>query len=183
VNVTWETDAIVPGLERAAAKGLSVIKIHSHPTGYAEFSRTDNDSDAQLLPMVRGWVEADVPHGSAVMLPDGEMFGRVMTGNKEFEPIASVSVAGDELLFWYPNAGRGGIPDFAASHAQAFDQGTIERLQRLSIAVIGASGTGSPVIEQLMRLGVGELVIVDDDTVEDRNINRILNSTMDDAAK
>ena len=32
-----------------------------------------------------------------------------------------------------------------------------------------------------MRLGVGELVIVDDDKVEDRNINRIINSTMADA--
>jgi hypothetical protein len=49
--------------------------------------------------------------------------------------------------------------------------------------VIGASGTGSPVIEQLVRLGVGELLIVDDDEIEDRNINRILNSTMEDAEK
>ena len=48
--------------------------------------------------------------------------------------------------------------------------------------MIGASGTGSPVIEQLMRLGVGELVR-DDDLTEDRNVNRILNSTMQDAAK
>jgi hypothetical protein len=31
-----------------------------------------------------------------------------------------------------------------------------------------------------MRLGVGEIVLVDDDVMEDRNVNRILNSTMDD---
>src|ERR1700733_984441 len=37
VNVTWETDAIVPALERATAKGLSVVKVHSHPTGHGEF--------------------------------------------------------------------------------------------------------------------------------------------------
>lgn len=181
VRVTWETDAIVPALERATAKGLSVVKVHSHPTGYAEFSRTDDESDRMLLPMVRGWVEADVPHGSAVLLPDGEMFGRVMDAAGEFELLSSISVAADDLHFWYPNSGRSAVPGFAASHAQAFDEGTIERLQRLSIAVIGASGTGSPVIEQLMRLGVGELVIVDDDKVEDRNINRIINSTMEDA--
>ena len=155
--------------------------MHSHPTGYAEFSHVDDKSDAALLPMVRGWSEADVPHGSAVMLPDGEMFGRVMKTDNTFEPLASISVAGDDLHFWYPNAGRSDVPGFTASHAQAFEEGTIERLERLSIAVIGASGTGSPVIEQLMRLGVGELVIVDDDKVEDRNINRIINSTMADA--
>ena len=33
-----------------------------------------------------------------------------------------------------------------------------------------------------MRLGVGEIVIVDDDRMETRNINRILNSTMQDVA-
>jgi hypothetical protein len=183
VNVTWATDAIVPSLERATAKGLSVVKVHSHPTGYGEFSRTDDISDKQLLPMVRGWVEADVPHGSAVMLPEGDMFGRVMGTSGRLEPLAGINVAGEDLLFWYPSSGRARVPDFAASHAQAFDDGTIERLQRLSIAVIGASGTGSPVIEQLMRLGVGELVIVDDDKVEDRNVNRILNSTMSDTER
>jgi hypothetical protein len=36
------------------------------------------------------------------------------------------------------------------------------------------------VVEQLMRLGVGEIVVVDDDRMEARNVNRILNSTMND---
>jgi len=72
------------------------------------------------------------------------------------------------------------LPGFVASHAQAFDDGTIERLRRLSIAVIGCSGTGGPTIEQLFRLGAGELVPVDDDHMEDRNVNRIPNSTMQD---
>src|SRR5207248_1647243 len=61
-----------------------------------------------------------------------------------------------------------------------FGEGTVQRLRRLSIAVIGCSGTGGPVIEQLFRLGVGELVLVDDDHMEDRNVNRIPNSTMQD---
>jgi hypothetical protein len=117
------------------------------------------------------------------MLPDGQLFGRILRKDGVFEPIATISVAGDDLHFWYADKGSVALPSFVASHAQAFDDGTIERLRRLSIAVIGCSGTGSPVIEALMRLGVGELVIVDDDTMEDRNVNRIINSTMDDAGK
>lgn len=73
------------------------------------------------------------------------------------------------------------MPSFVASHAQAFDDGTIERMQKMSFAVIGASGTGSPTVEQLARLGAGEIVSVDHDIAEERNINRILNSTMDNA--
>lgn len=180
--VTWSPDYIANILERAAAEKLSVVKIHSHPSGYAAFSATDDEGDARLLPMIRGWIEADIMHGSAVMLPDGQMFGRILHG-AAFEPIECISVAGDDLHFWYADAGSVELPSFVASHAQAFDEGTIARLRRLSIAVIGASGTGSPVIEQFMRLGVGELVIVDDDCMEDRNVNRILNSTMKDAAE
>lgn len=182
VSVTWQTDTVEDILNRAEAEGLSFIKIHSHPNGYPAFSPTDDRSDGLLLPMVRDSTEIDAPHGSAIMLPSGEVFGRVLVQDK-LMPIECVNVVGDDLQFWYPAGGDKSIPSFAASHAQIFDEGTIERLRRLAVAVVGCSGTGSPVIEQLFRLGVGEIVLVDDDHIEDRNVNRILNSTMDDAAK
>lgn len=179
--MTWQTDEIAPLLDRATAERLSVIKVHSHPGGHPKFSASDDQSDEKLIPMIRGWVEADIPHGSAVMLPGGQMFGRVWGPGQGFTPIECINIVGDDLYFWYANAGRNDLPGFVASHAQAFDEGTIERLQRLSIAVIGVSGTGSPTIEQLMRLGAGEIVTVDNDITEDRNVNRILHSTARDA--
>lgn len=181
-TVRWSPDYIAPILDRAASEGLTVVKVHSHPNGYAAFSSVDDEGDSRLLPMIKGWVEGDYLHGSAVMLPDGQMFGRVWRDGA-FEAIDCISVAGDDLFFWYADAGNLEVPDFAASHAQAFDDGTIERLQRLSAAVIGASGTGSPSVEQLMRLGCGEIVNVDHDVMEERNVNRIINSTMEDAAE
>nr|WP_183932686.1 ThiF family adenylyltransferase [Rhizobium leucaenae] len=181
VGVVWSPDYIAGILERATEKGLSVVKVHSHPGGYPKFSDVDDIGDHKLLPMIRGWVEADIPHGSVVMLPTGEMFGRALVDDNEMRTISGISVAGDDLLFWYPNTGDVEMPSFVTSHAQAFDEGTIERLRKLSIGVVGCSGTGSPVIEQLVRLGVGEVVMVDDDPIEDRNVNRVINSTMDDA--
>ncbi|MDP9316780.1 MAG: ThiF family adenylyltransferase [Chloroflexota bacterium] len=179
-RVTWPPEVIEPMLDRAETEHLSVIKIHSHPAGYTRFSPTDDEGDARLLPMIRGWIGADIPHGSVVMLPDGQMFGRILEGSGQLIPIAVINVVGHDLLFWYPYGGSAELPSFVASHAQAFDEGTVQRLRRLSVAVIGCSGTGSPLVEQLFRLGVGELVLVDDDQMEDRNINRILNSTMQD---
>ena len=179
--VTWAPEDIIPLLERATEESLSVVKVHSHPNGYSDFSGIDDKGDNLLLPIIRDWVEADVPHGSAVMLPGGKIFGRVLWHDTTFEPIDCVSVAGDDLHFWYADFKTGDVPNFLASHAPVFDEGTIQRMRRLSIAVVGASGSGSPVIEQLMRLGVGEIVIVDPDCVEERNINRILNSTRSDA--
>jgi hypothetical protein len=179
--VSWPPEFIEPLLERAAAERLSVVKVHSHPTGYAAFSTTDDEGDARLLPMIRGWIEADIPHGSAVILPDGQMFGRHLRADNNFAPLEMISVIGDDLHFWYADTGSVEVPSFVASHAQAFDDGTIERLRRLSFAVIGASGTGSPTFEQLMRLGAALIVVVDDDQMEYRNVNRIVNSTMKDA--
>lgn len=105
VRVTWVPEAIEHLLERASAEGLSVIKIHSHPTGYAAFSGRDDKGDERLLPMIRGWVEADIPHGSAVMLPDGQMFGRILGAGPGLMPLSVINVVGDDLHFWYPDAG------------------------------------------------------------------------------
>ncbi len=42
------------------------------------------------------------------------------------------------------------------------------------IAVVGAGGLGSPVLLALAAAGVGELVVIDDDTVERTNLQRQL---------
>lgn len=181
VSMTWNTDLIAHLLDKAEAEGLSVVKIHSHPDGSPRFSSTDDNSDEKLLPAICGWIDADVPHGSVVMLPDGQMFGRVLWNDSQFQRLACITVIGPDIQFWYAEDNYNNSADFAASHAQAFGQGTTAKLQRLSVAVVGCSGTGSIVIEQLVRLGVGRLILVDDDQVEPRNVNRLLNSTMDDA--
>jgi hypothetical protein len=181
VNLTWPTDIIVPLLDKAEKDGLSVIKIHCHPSGYRRFSAIDDAGDQKLLPAICGWVQAKIPHGSVVMLPNGQMFGRVLWYGDTFVPITCISVTGPDLRFWHSTHDPLTPVEFTVSHSQAFGQGTTDLLRRLSIAVIGCSGTGGPIIEQLVRLGVGELVLVDNDHAEERNINRIPYSTLEDA--
>jgi hypothetical protein len=48
------------------------------------------------------------------------------------------------------------------------------RLAAMKVAVVGASGTGSLVAELLMRAGCKDILVIDDDVVELRNLNRIL---------
>jgi hypothetical protein len=178
--LSWRTEAIIPALERAAAKKFSIVKVHSHPTGYERFSALDDASDGALFPSLYGWL-GDAPfHASAVMLPDGRMFGRMVDETNAFNALDRISVAGDDLHFW--DGARDAVEaGFMLRNAQAFGAGTAAILRRLSIAVIGCSGTGSPLIEQLVRLGVGRLVLVDPDSVEEKNLNRILHTTMADA--
>jgi integrase len=62
-----------------------------------------------------------------------------------------------------------------------FGARTADLLGRLTVGIVGVSGTGSPIIEMLVRLGVGRLVLVDDDTVEVKNLNRIYGTRRRDA--
>jgi hypothetical protein len=179
-RVTWSTQRLVPLLESAAQRDLAILKIHSHPGGYANFSSIDDESDKDLFNSVFGWTDSRFPHASAVMLPEGRMFGRAILPDGSFQPLDSILVPGDDLLFWIPERG-GALPSFAQRHAQLFGSGTTRRLREMSVAVVGCSGTGSPVIEQLARLGVGRLVIIDPDRVEEKNLNRILNASREDA--
>jgi len=91
------------------------------------------------------------------------------------EPINLVAVYGDDIhLFWSDD-------DQPLQRPMAFSEQMRSELGRLTAAVIGYSGTGSIAAEQLARIGFGGMVVVDFDQVEDRNLNRIINSTLTDA--
>jgi hypothetical protein len=171
---------LVPLLQEAAKKDLAILKVHSHPGWYAQFSHIDDDSDNDVFKSVFGWTDSKFPHCSAVMLPDGRMFGRAVMPDGAFQPLDSILIPGDDILIWHGTS-PGPLPGFVERHAQLFGAGTTRQLRELSIAIVGCSGTGSPVVEQLARLGVGRLVLVDRDYVEQKNLNRILNASMEDA--
>ena len=64
----------------------------------------------------------------------------------------------------------------------AFTGGMTAELDRLVAVVIGVSGTGSIIAEQAARLGFGRVILIDFDKIERKNLNRILNSNLSQAA-
>lgn len=179
--VNWSTTMVIPFLEKASRKGMALLKIHSHPGGYRDFSETDDKSDRELFESVYGWMEDEEPHASAIMLPDGEIFGRIMHSDLSDQPIDRITICGDDIILWDKNHANCKIQEFEKRTSQAFGAGTTSILKSLKITIVGCSGTGSPVIEQLVRLGVGQVVLVDPDRIEEKNLNRIINSTIKDA--
>ena len=51
------------------------------------------------------------------------------------------------------------------------------KLLQSKVAIIGAGGLGGTVLELLARMGIGELIIADKDTIGDSNLNRQILST------
>lgn len=179
-RLTWSTEILLPVLEEAIKHNLSIIKIHSHPGGYEQFSMCDDESDKDLFSSIVGWVEGPGPHASTIMLPNGSIFGRVFWSSGDISPLDSILVVGDNISIWTKKTATT-PPAFTQRHNQLFGSGTLNILRQLAVAVVGCSGTGGPVIEQLARLGIGKLVLVDPDRVEVKNLNRIPNTTMADA--
>ncbi len=176
-RITWPTDLVEQVLREAFDKQEAIVKVHSHPGGYRQFSSTDDDSDRKLFSSIAMFLNDELPHASIIMLPDGEMFGRVIENEGQVTGLLeSLMVVGHDLSIWRSEHNETQTEAFDLRHLQAFGSGTITLLKNLSVAIVGCSGTGSIVAEQLARLGVGRLVLVDPDKVEDKNLNRILNS-------
>lgn len=60
-----------------------------------------------------------------------------------------------------------------ASEAFATGDEMLERISKLKVAVIGAGGTGSVVIETLAKRGVRDIKIYDSDVIEQSNVDRL----------
>ncbi|MCS6115938.1 ThiF family adenylyltransferase [Shewanella baltica] len=179
--VQWLTQDFVPILNEAEKNNLAIVKVHSHPKGYSQFSDVDNESDKELYPSIYSWSESDLPSLSAILLPNNELIVRHVSDSGIFTPV-SVTIIGDEVHntpveFSLPRE----VSDFEVRNLQVFGSKTRDTLSRMNIAVVGCSGTGAPVIEQLNRLGVGELKLFDPDIVEHKNLNRITNTKTVDA--
>lgn len=180
IRVRWKVEAALPAINEAIQRGCSVLKIHSHPPGADDFSAYDDASDREFFGAINRVSDGTVIGVSAVMKPDGSIFARAVSGDGVFE-LARVMVVGDDIGVFGREI-HAAHDEAAQRTRQAFGDHTTATLRSLRIGIAGCSGTGSWVIEMLSRLGVGELVLVDPDVVERRNLNRILNSTANDAA-
>jgi hypothetical protein len=170
-------------VSESAAKGMAILKIHSHPGFYPRFSDVDDVSDGELFPSIHAWTDDGLPHASCVMLPDGSVFGRFALANGTYMPIDRIAIAGDELQF-FDSVGSNRQSEDSEEQLrtrQTFGAKTTKMLASLHIGIVGCSGTGSWVAEQLARLGVGKLVLVDPDFVERKNLNRIVATCAADA--
>lgn len=181
--VHWPTDLIIPFIEKAIKNKLAILKIHCHPGWYERFSDIDDESDLKLFNSIHSWLDDNLPHASCIMLPDGRIFGRLINDKIEFEEAHQIFVAGSTIHNWLYSDKCFINDELQTRNKQAFGGQTIQILNKMKIGVVGASGTGSPLIEQLKRLGIGELVIVDPDFIDKVNLNRIINSTLKDATK
>lgn len=184
-RVEWSPAEITFLLEDCRKRGFTLLKIHSHPTNWPYFSQTDNDSDFSLHETIEEWTGEQSKLISAIMFPDGSISCRIITDSEFHTMFKSIMVIGDEVtqcnFSMDSNQYSSKYQNEQLRTIQAFGEGTINLLSSMTVGIVGCSGTGSIVAELLGRLGVGNIILVDFDVVEAKNLNRIINSTKIDA--
>ncbi|KTB94289.1 thiamine biosynthesis protein ThiF [Pseudomonas syringae ICMP 11293] len=177
--IRWPGDHLEQAIAESEPAQLSIVLVHSHPGNFLGFSELDDESD--LITMRALFAGVEVIHGSAVMIRNGALVARLYDSSQRPTDVSLVSVVGDDIRLYFHGKGDVCVIDSAIRPPMAFTTEMTQALSQLSVAVIGVSGTGSVVAEQVTRLGFGEIILIDHDHVEARNLNRILNSTLADA--
>lgn len=163
----------------------SLIFVHSH-TGHAHpasFSPIDIESNARLFENLSP-ILPNRPLGSLVFAKRGAS-GQVYEGG--IVEVSSIKIVG-RRLDWVPIAGNGvqNIRDDDVVYdrqIRALGRVAHDKMKRMTVAIVGAGGTGSSVAVQLGKMGVGRLLLIDMDTIDTTNLPRVYGSCVDDIGR
>lgn len=173
----------VGALKRAAEKQLVPIFLHTHPGGSSRPSRLDARVDEEIEGLFS--LRSEQPHFARLIVGGTEDTPRISglvtdTDSGTTGRVTKVRVAGGRLRIFLDEKDAEVAPEAFDRQLRAFGPGGQARLRALRVGVVGLGGTGSAVAEQLIRIGVGEIVAIDDDAVSATNLTRIHGSSATD---
>lgn len=172
--------------ERACAKAMEeecgIAFLHSHPfPGWQRMSPDDIEAENQIAGTTSALT--DLPLLGMTVGSDGTWSARFWehTGQGHFErrwtPV--VRSVGKRLESHFADhlVPEPDFKDLFRRTVTVWGENNHADLARLRIGIVGLGSVGSIVAETLARSGFGNLVLIDFDTVEPHNLDRLLNAT------
>lgn len=177
-----KSEGYVPALGLAEADQAVPIWFHTHPgEGSAPLpSRLDRRVDSELRDLFQMRSGSGL-YGTLIATPDEAHFtfsGEMASDDGKSSTIDRVWIVGEQWrLLQSFSAGQQHVSPMFDRNIRAFGPAAQATISKLQIAIVGAGGTGSAVAEQLIRLGVRHLLLIDNDTLTESNITRVYGST------
>lgn len=183
-SVSWDMDCYVRLLWKVRKEGLHPGICHSHPAPAGPFSSQDDENEAHLRDLLQRRNRDDSQVLVSVLFRGETEVNARVWGPVGPPKTVGVRALGQELVevsrehsSWRQQVS----PGFLQRQALAVGVETVKLLQELRIGVVGCGGTGSAVAELLARAGVGRILLIDPDIVDETNLNRLYGSRRQDA--
>ncbi len=162
---------------------LAPIIVHSHRfDGEALYSPSDDFGELRLLRVLQSLL-SDVTPASMVM-SHSSVTGRLLI-HDEFRALAGLRVVGvqSSLIRFDRRERRAKLAGRFDRQVRAFGEEGQRVVSALRVAVVGAGGIGSLVAEQLVRAGIVDITVIDNDVVEESNVSRLFGATARDVGR
>lgn len=179
-GLEWTPTFSAQVLARADALHAGVVLIHSHGKSSAPvLSGDDRDTAERILSGFSRLLGR--PCGSVVLGSDAAAGIFYRDGEPSGE-LSLLRVVDSPIALWYPTvvAKPGRVRRRLDRQNRAIGPIAEARLAGASVAVIGVCGGGSHVCQQLAHQGVGRIVPIDDELVEEVNLGRMIGTTPSD---
>lgn len=184
--LAWSSSFNSDALERALEVGGTLVLVHSHGTPRPAFSPDDRDKERRLFAGI-SLLAGDIPIGT-LLLGRGDAVGSFwQDGHPAAVRFRRLKVIGDRIEVW---PAVGSLPAGEPIARPRLDRQSLAigpradaALRRARVAVIGVSGGGSHVVQQLAHIGIGTLIPIDDQLVEESNLGRLVGAVATDVER
>jgi hypothetical protein len=156
---------------------LGAVICHSHPDGLI-YSPSDDYGEGRIANSLRQFIPADAPIASLLFSPD-EVTGRLwLPGRPSPLWLDEIIVIGHHIYrIDTRRKKRSELTklnlDQYDRQVRAFGKDGQALISQAKVGIIGVGGTGSPIAEQLVRLGVSDFVLIDHDKFSPSNLTRV----------
>jgi molybdopterin/thiamine biosynthesis adenylyltransferase len=169
------TDAMIAAINLAVRERAALIEVHNHRGPSPRWSATDREGLEETVPYMLGSLPGR-PYGAAVW-GGGELSGDWFAQGGLRGEFRSALVVGSSLRQLISREDDAdGEPGFARQEPW-FTAAGQRQLGQLRVGIIGNSGTGSPLIQNLVYLGLHDFVLVEPDSSDPTSMNRLVTAT------
>lgn len=183
IHMTIASRSFLRVMKKADETKQFFLFIHSHPENYELHSPQDDVEEEKLFRTAYTRIKTSGVHGSIVISAPNKPVGRIWLDNNTFVAVDMIRVIGNKFSFYSDFTQIDPLHTLFDRQIRAFGDDLQKLLQVLHIGVVGVGGTGSAVTEQLVRLGVGTITVIDGQAFEKTNVNRVYGSSVDDERK
>lgn len=173
--LAWSADFNSNVLQRALDSDMTAVLVHSHGgTPRPRFSRDDREKETALFGAFSRLLDP-FPTGTLV-LGQGDAAGSFWQSGDNNLEFRRLVVVGEPLEAWYARDAAPLPRTRTRLNRQSIAIGpqSDTKLATSKVAVIGVSGGGSHVVQQLAHQGVGTLIVLDDEGVDETNLGRLV---------